>query len=160
LLVMAAMVGDLATARETLERTLEDGSATECFAAMVAALGGPNDLIDRPAAHLPVAPIQMPAIAGEKGIVSDIDARALGLSVVALGGGRVRPDDNIDASVGLSELVRLGDEVMPGTELGWIHARDKLEAEQAIRSVLSAVTIGSEQVKPLPLIREIRRSAG
>ena len=92
--------------------------------------------------------------------MSHIDARALGLSVVALGGGRVRPDDYIDASVGLSELVRLGDEVMPGTELGWIHARDKLEAEQAIRSVLSAVTIGSEQVKPLPLIREIRRSTG
>ena len=60
LLVMAAMVGDLATARQTLETTLADGSATECFAAMVAALGGPNDLIDRPATHLPVAPIQMP----------------------------------------------------------------------------------------------------
>ena len=160
LLVMAAMAGDQATARQTLETTLADGSATECFAAMVAALGGPNDLIDRPATHLPVAPIQMPAIADEKGIVSHIDARALGLSVVALGGGRVRPDDNIDFSVGLSELVRLGDEVMPGTELGWVHARDKLEAEQAIRSILSAVTIGSEQVKPLPLIREIRRGAG
>ena len=160
LLVMAAMVGDQATARQTLEITLADGSATECFAAMVAALGGPKDLIDRPDTHLPVAPIQMPAIADEKGIVSHIDARALGLTVVALGGGRVRPDDNIDSSVGLSELVRLGDEVMPGTELGWVHARDKLEAEQAIRSILSAVTIGSEQVKPLPLIREIRRGAG
>jgi thymidine phosphorylase len=151
---------DRAAARQTLETTLTDGSAAECFAAMVAALGGPNDLVDRPDAHLPVSPIQMPVMTTEKGVVSDIDARALGLTVVALGGGRVRPDDHIDFSVGLSELVRLGDEVVPGTELGWVHARDEFGAEQAIRSILAAVTIGSKQRKPLPLIREIRRSAG
>ena len=160
LLVLAAMAGDRATACQMLETTLADGSATEHFAAMVAALGGPGDLIDRPDLYLPVAPIQVPVTAKEKGVVAHIDTRALGLTVVALGGGRVRPDDDIDAAVGLSKLVRHGDEVTPGTELGRIHARDDAGAEQAIRSVLAAVTIGPKPVKPLPLIREIRRSAG
>lgn len=158
LLVLADMVRDERVARQVLERTLEDGSATECFSAMVAALGGPNDLIDRPDVHLPVAAIQMPVIANEKGVVSHIDARALGFTVLALGGGRVRPDDRIDPSVGLSKLVRLGDEVMPGTELGWVHASGKSEAEQAMSSLLTAVTISSEQQQTLPLIREMRRS--
>ena len=47
LLVLAAMAGDRATACQMLETTLADGSATEHFAAMVAALGGPGDLIDQ-----------------------------------------------------------------------------------------------------------------
>ena len=50
-----------------------------------------------------------------EGIVAAIDTRALGLAVVALGGGRTRAEDPIDHSVGLTELAGLGDEVGPDT---------------------------------------------
>ncbi len=41
-----------------LEDALASGRAAERFARMVAALGGPSDLLDRPEAHLPAAPVR------------------------------------------------------------------------------------------------------
>nr|MBA2816297.1 Thymidine phosphorylase [Candidatus Pantoea persica] len=37
-----------------------------------------------------------------------MDTRALGMAVVAMGGGRQRASDAIDYSVGLSETIALG----------------------------------------------------
>ena len=61
-----------------------------------------------------------------------IDTRALGLAVVALGGGRTRAEDAIDHSVGLTELAGIGDEVGPNRPLCLVHARDEASAAAAV----------------------------
>ncbi|HVW18208.1 MAG TPA: thymidine phosphorylase, partial [Solirubrobacteraceae bacterium] len=43
-------------------RALDSGAAAERFAAMVAELGGPADLLERPDAHLPRAPVVVEAL--------------------------------------------------------------------------------------------------
>ena len=73
---------------------------------MVAALGGPRDLLERPDRYLARAPVVQDIAAAEEGIVAAIDTRALGLAVVALGGGRVRVEDRIDPAVGLDSARR------------------------------------------------------
>lgn len=140
-----ANTGDLAG-------TLDGGAAAERFGQMVAAQGGPADLLDRPEAHLTAAPV-IRSVYGTSGAVATIDATALGHAVIALGGGRVRAGEKIDHRVGLSELARLGEETGPDIPLAMVHATDEAGAEMAIAAVQAAYGIG-DAATPGPLVRD------
>lgn len=45
--------------------------------------------------------------ADTEGFVSEMDTRALGMAVVAMGGGRRQASDTIDYSVGFTDMARL-----------------------------------------------------
>jgi thymidine phosphorylase len=146
---------DVANAR--LQAALDSGEAAERFARMVTALGGPADLMERPDAYLDRAPVVLPAPALASGYASATDCRGLGLAVVGLGGGRVRPQDAIDFAVGLTGLVELGDKIEAGQPLALVHARTQDAAERAVREVQAAYTIGASQPAPEPMISRIIR---
>jgi thymidine phosphorylase len=144
LLVLAGRAADAVAGRNLLAGTLADGSAVERFARMIAALGGPHDLIDCSASYLPAAPIVRDVMADAAGVVSAIDVRALGMAVVALGGGRTHPDDRIDYGVGFDRLLGLGKKVEGGTPLARVHARSEEEAEAGARRLRAAYAIGED----------------
>ena len=100
---------------------------------MVAAQGGPPDMAEDWRTHLPRAGVIGDVLAPETGVVTAIDGAALGRAVVALGGGRQVEGDRIDPSVGLSEVVKLGQRLGPGDFLCAVHARTGDEAERAAR---------------------------
>jgi thymidine phosphorylase len=152
MLVISGLAGDDAQARAKLQHALDSGEAAERFARMVTALGGPADLMDKPDAHLAKAPIVVPVPALASGYAYSTDCRGLGLAVVALGGGRVRPQDAIDFAVGLTGLVELGDKVEIGQPLALVHARTQEAAEQAVRQVQAAYRIASAQPAAQPMI--------
>ena len=131
---------------------LDSGAAAEIFGRMVAAQGGPSDLLERPEAHLIPAPVIRPVSAPESR-VAQIDVTALGHAVVALGGGRVRAGEAIDPRVGLSMLAKLGEQVGPGRPLALIHAADDTAAEVAIAAVTAAYRLG-EGASPGHLVRD------
>lgn len=54
-----------------------------------------------------------------------MDTRALGMAVVAMGGGRRQASDTIDYSVGFTDMARLGDQVDGQRPLAVIHAKTK-----------------------------------
>jgi thymidine phosphorylase len=110
---------------------------------MVATLGGPADFIDRPARHLPKTKIVEPVKADRNGFVSGIETRDIGLAVVALGGGRTRPQDSVDHAVGITGLLPVGAEVRPGDALALVHARSAKDAQMAIAAVRAAYVIGN-----------------
>ncbi|TIW18824.1 MAG: thymidine phosphorylase, partial [Mesorhizobium sp.] len=74
-----------------------------------------------------------------------IATRDIGLAIVALGGGRIRPDDRIDHAVGLTRLLPVGAEVRAGEALALVHARTEADAEAAAAAVRSAYTIGASK---------------
>jgi thymidine phosphorylase len=121
---------------------IESGRAAEAFQKMVTALGGPSDFIEHPTKHLPRAKVVKAVHPDEAGTVAAIDARALGLAVVALGGGRTRAEDAIDHSVGLTELAGIGEEVGPNRPLCLVHARDDAGASAAAERIRGAYKIG------------------
>ncbi len=129
---------------------LESGAAAERFARMVAAQGGPADLLEHPDHHLPSAPV-VRAVPGH-GRVAAIDTEALGHAVVALGGGRLHAGDRIDPRVGLAELLRIGEEAGPGRPLALVHAASEAAAEAAAATVAAAYLLG-DGPEPGPLIR-------
>jgi thymidine phosphorylase len=134
---------------------LRSGAAAERFAAMVAALGGPADLLERPGEHLPAAPVTLPVEPLEAGRVAAHATRDLGLVVLDLGGGRHRDGEAIDHAVGLSAIAAPGDEVAPGGRpLCVVHARDDASAQAAARAVRAAVAVGRDAPGPVPVVTE------
>jgi thymidine phosphorylase len=142
LLVLGGLAPDAEAALGQLERVLANGRAAETFQRMVARLGGPADLLEHPDRHLPRAPLVRPVPAPAAGTVIAIDTRAIGMAVVALGGGRTRAADPVDHAVGLTDIVALGDVVEAGQPLALIHGRDEAAMAVAAARVAGAVTLG------------------
>jgi len=153
MLVSGGLAADTDDGLKTAQAALQSGQAAERFQAMVSILGGPGDLVERPEDHLPAAPIVRPVAAGLSGVISAIDTRAVGVSVIALGGGRTRAADPIDHSVGLSGLAALGAAVEIDTPLAMIHARDETTFDQAAALVREAYRFG-DAPRPRPMIIE------
>ena len=142
LLVQGGLAGTEDDARERAERALASGAAAERFARMVTALGGPADLLERPADHLAAAPVQRAVEPEHAGVLAAVDCRAVGLVVTGLGGNRAREDDVIDPSVGLALIAPLGALVGPERPLAVVHARDDASADEAAAALRAAARIG------------------
>jgi thymidine phosphorylase len=154
MLLLGRLARTPAAARTMLQRTLDSGAAVERFGRMVAALGGPKRLVDDPWKHLERAPVQVDVLPERAGPVSRIDTRAVGLVVVALGGGRTRPQDPIDHAVGLTGLASTGDQVGPDRPLGTVHARSAAAAEQAAAALRAAYRVGRTGAAAPAAVRE------
>ena len=154
-LLCAGLASTAEQAREQLLTVWRNGEALRRFSRMVEALGGPADLVDRPEAYLPSADVVFPVLAPVSGVISAIDTRAIGISVVSLGGGRLHPQDVIDPSVGLSQLVLPGEHVEAGQPLARVHASNPFKAEQAAKAVLAAYEIAEQAESTSPLIVQL-----
>ena len=141
LLLIGGLASDRGAAESAVQAALDSGRAAEAFQRMVAALGGPGDLLEAPERHLPQAPETRPVYPEQSGRVAAVEVRAVGIAVLALGGGRRRPDDAIDHSVGLTEIAGLGEEVGPGRPLAVIHAQNEEQAEAADAQLRAAFTV-------------------
>jgi thymidine phosphorylase len=133
LLQLGGLAADVAQGLDMVDAALASGQALERFARMVHALGGPADFCERPAAYLARAPVQRDVLATRAGWVSAMDTRAIGLQVIALGGGRHLASDNVDARVGFSAVVALGQRIEIGQLLARVHAADVATADAAQR---------------------------
>ena len=157
MLVLSGLAATGTEARAKLQLALDSGAAAERFARMVAALGGPADLLERPDAYLEQAPVIVPVPSLRAGFATTVDCRSLGLAVVSLGGGRRRPQDAIDFAVGLTGLAELGQELAVGAPLAMVHARTEAAAELAVREVQAAYQLGPIEAAPnLVTYRTIR----
>jgi thymidine phosphorylase len=144
MLVLSGLAAAIDSATATLVAARANGSAAEKFQQMVTALGGPADLIDKPAAHLASAPVTQPAAPLHDGYVQEVDTRAMGLAVVGLGGGRRNVGEDIDHAVGLTEIVGVGEHVDAYRPLAIVHARNDADAAAAIEAVRAAISIGDD----------------
>ena len=154
LLVLGGLSPDAAQGAAKIEAAIASGHAGEVFERMVAALGGPKSLLDAPGRHLASAPVRRAVLAEEPGIVQAIAAREVGLAVVALGGGRTRPDQSVDPAVGFSDLAAIGERADGDRPLAIVHARTDAAAEAAALALLRAYKIGQEPASSGPLILE------
>jgi len=136
---------------------LNSGKAAEIFGQMVAAQGGPTDFIDNHGKYLTYAPVVKPVPAGRAGYVTAMDTRAVGMAVVALGGGRVDPVQKIDHSVGLTEICQIGDVMEADQPLAMVYAASEDEAEAAVAGVQAAVELGNSAPAMAPVTAEIIR---
>ena len=152
LLVTAGITPDQDQARRKLEKVLAEGSAAECFNKMVASLGGPSGFLEQTDQYLPKAPVIVEVSAKTSGVVSSINTRALGLALLRLGGGRQKPNDDVDPVVGFDQCRRVGEEVDRGSLLCRIHARDPDQAASVLSDVQRAIVVSDRTPKSSPVV--------
>ncbi|GHH40900.1 thymidine phosphorylase [Streptomyces candidus] len=115
----------LALAREMLdaaglpdadpEKALRDGSAMDVWRRMIQAQGGDPD------AELPVAREQHVINASSSGVLTRLDAYAVGVAAWRLGAGRARKEDVVQAGAGIELHAKPGDRVVAGQPLMTLH---------------------------------------
>ncbi len=156
------LAGGLFATREAaarrLDAALETGEAAERFARMVAAMGGPSDLLEHPERHFQAAPVVVDVVPDAAGVVRAMDVRAVGMAVVELGGGRHRAGDRIDPRVGLSQIAAIGEAVDADRPLGRVHARTREDAQRAANSLRRAVRLAETASHPEPIRARIGAS--
>jgi thymidine phosphorylase len=154
LLVIGGKAADAREGRHIAERALSSGRAADYFQRMVAGLGGPADFLERPGKYLVKAPVALPCYPEEAGTIRSMDVRAIGMAVVALGGGRTRPEDPIDHRVGLTDIAGLGAEIGPDRPIAQIHAADEASAAIAMDRLRRAIRVTGPAGRDGPVVIE------
>lgn len=143
-------------ARAMLEETIKSKMALDKFAEFVEAQGGDKRLVYQPET-LPAAGIILEVMNTEEGYVSRIKAEEIGLASLALGGGRVTKDSEIDLTVGILLNKKYGDKVGMGDTLATIFANDMEKAKEAYGKIVCAYEIQTAQPEPAAMIKGILR---
>lgn len=151
MLQLGGLYQDKASAIAALEQSLSSGKAAEIFARMVAALGGPADLIEKPQQYLAAAPVVQDITAPQSGYLSYHNTVGLGMAVVRLGGGRSHPSQQIDPAVGFSHILPAGSKVQQGDVIAKVHAGGKDAATGAANEYLAALSVAAA-TEPYPLV--------
>jgi thymidine phosphorylase len=157
LLALSGLAVHAEAGRAKAEKALGNGEPAEIFARMVSALGGPRDLMQHPGTYLQPAPVVRPCFPVRDGTITRIDARAVGIAVVGLGGGRRRAEDKIDHRVGLTEVLGLGESASAHRPLATIHAASEGAAEAAAAELRAAFTVSHGEAAPGPSVIETLR---
>ncbi len=159
MLVLAGVATDLDAARRELEKAIGTGRAAEMFQRIIEAQGGNPSVVDDPAV-LPQAVECEIFTARRRGLVANVEPRAIGRGLTRLGGGRTRVDDGIDPTVGFVITARPGDWVEAGDPLATIFARDRAGIDSGRETLGGAIVIADEAEPPLPLISHRVTTAG
>ncbi|WP_030241569.1 thymidine phosphorylase [Streptomyces sp. NRRL S-350] len=117
---------------------LRDGSAMDHWRRMIAAQGGDVD------APLPVAREQHVIPAPASGVLTELDAYAIGVCAWRLGAGRARKEDPVQAGAGVEMHAKPGDTVVAGQPLLTLHTDTPERYEYAIEALAGGVTVAPE----------------
>ncbi|MFG2913009.1 thymidine phosphorylase [Kitasatospora sp. NPDC048298] len=114
---------------------LRDGSAMDHWRRMIAAQGGDVD------APLPVAREQHVIPAPASGVLTTLDAYAVGVCAWRLGAGRARKEDPVQAGAGVEMHAKPGDTVVAGQPLLTLHTDTPERFDYAVEALAGAVVV-------------------
>ncbi|GAA0932923.1 MULTISPECIES: thymidine phosphorylase [Streptomyces violaceusniger group] len=133
----------LALAREMLDaaglkdadptKALADGTAMDHWRRMIAAQGGDPD------APLPVAREHHVLHAESTGVLTRLDAYAVGLAAWRLGAGRARKEDPVQAGAGIELHAKPGDHITAGQPLLTLHTDTPSAFPYALEALADAI---------------------
>ncbi len=150
----------LALAREMLDaaglpgadpaKALADGSAMDVWRRMISAQGGDPD------APLPVARERHVLAAPATGVLTGLDAYAVGVAAWRLGAGRARKEDPVQAGAGVELHARPGEPVTAGAPLLTLHTDTPERFGYALEALDGAITVAEPGTAftPAPVVRE------
>ena len=113
---------------------------------MISALGGPNDLLEKPWRSMNKAEVIIDVLAPCHGYLSTMQTRNIGFSVVGLGGGRTSNEQIIDHSVGFDRILPIATKVNRGDVIARVHASSKVSAELANKQYVEALEFSDASV--------------
>ena len=155
MLLLAKVEQRLEAAHRRLQDVLESGQALECLRRNIAAQGGEPRVCDAPESFLPLVSEFVKVESPRSGYISNVDTTEIGHAIAAIGGGRVRIEDNVNPAVGFVAELKIGDAVKAGDVIGVVYCADDSLASEAARRIQVAYQIGDQKPEPLQLVKEI-----
>ncbi len=131
---------------------LADGSAMDAWRAMIGAQGGDPDAV------LPTARHTQVVTAPTSGVVTRLDAMAVGMAAWRLGAGRASQGEPVQAGAGVEIHARPGETVVEGQPLLTLHTDDEPRFARALASLEGGYDISPEDAasgspyRPTPLL--------
>lgn len=159
MLVLGGAASSRNEARRRMEVAISSGRAARKFQEIIEAQGGNPAVVDDPGLLPQAAECEL-YLAQRDGVVAQVEPRAIGRGITALGGGRTRVDDQVDPSVGFVITARPGDVVRAGEPLATIFARDAAGVAAGRRALGESIRLADEADPPLPLISHRVTPAG
>ena len=153
MLIVARLETDEAAAEARIRSALTSGRGVEMFRRIIEHQGGDPRLVDD-YRLLPSAPDRHAVGAPVAGYVDAIHAGEVGRAGLALGAGRSRLEDAVDAGVGIEVLAPPGTEVRAGDPVLMVHHRGGRGLEHARSLLERAITIAAEPPRQRPLVVE------
>lgn len=127
---------------------LADGRAMDVWRRMIEAQGGDPD------AELPVAKDNEVVVAPRSGVLSELDAMAVGLAAWRLGAGRQRQGEPVQAGAGVEWHASVGDRVERGQKIFTLHTDTPERIPAALAALDGGWEIGeSGERRPLVIAR-------
>ena len=137
---MLAAAG-LDAARDPAE-ALRDGSAMDTWRRMVRAQGGDPD------APLPRARHTHTVLTPADGVLTRLDALAVGVAAWRLGAGRARKEDGVQPGAGVEIHLKPGETAVGGAPLLTLHTDEEDRVGPALQALAEAVVIAPEGSSP------------
>jgi thymidine phosphorylase len=126
---------------------LADGSAMDVWRRMISAQGGDPD------APLPSAKETTTVTAPRSGVLTRLDAMAVGVAAWRLGAGRARKEDPVQAAAGVVMHAKPGDTVAEGQDLLTLHTDEPDRFERALVALDDGIEIADPApYTPTPLV--------
>ena len=132
---------------------LADGRAMDIWRDMISRQGGDPD------APLPLAPETETVTAPADGVLTTLDALAVGVAAWRLGAGRARKEDPVQAVAGVTMHAKPGDEVRAGQSLLTLHTATPERFTRAREALAGGIVI-SEAGSPEAADAVARRQRG
>ena len=148
-----AEFGNIEDCETKVSEVITSGEALKKLADMIEAQGGDRSYIENPqkfktANH--ITTLKAP----KSGYIQAMDTEGVGLSAMALGAGRSRPEENIDFSAGIILHKTTGDYVEEGEIIAAFHSASEAKITAGISRFLKAITFSDTKPNIGKLIYE------
>ena len=157
MLVLCGIEQTMQSAKSKVQSALTSGKALEKFRQNIELQNGDPKVCDAPESLFDNDLIKVEIRSNHAGFIEEVDALAIGESIVQIGGGRTKAEDKIDHAVGYSCDRKIGDEITENETLGVLYCRNQDQAHEINETLQTAYKISDEKPTELQLIKEIVR---
>ncbi|MFD2166666.1 thymidine phosphorylase [Thalassotalea euphylliae] len=155
MLVNTGVAKDNDEALAKINQALDSGAAAELFSKMIHIMGGPSNILNSPWDVMEKANTVQDIVAPHDGYISSMDTRAIGMTIVSMGGGRSGSGQDIDHSVGLDAVKPVGTQVSKGDVIARIHASSAEQAKEGTNGYISALKFSEKAPETVPEIYDV-----
>ena len=145
---------DIEKNKKLIEEVIENGKAYNKFLELISNQDGDISYIEN-YNKFEKSKYKLEVKSSISGYVHNLNAYKVGQIASLLGAGRQRKEDEIDYSVGIELLKKVGDKVQEQETLAFIYANDEQKGKQAVKDLQRAYLISAENVEKPKDILEI-----
>ena len=160
MIALATDSKDLVENSRIIKEAIKSGKAYNKFKEMVAAQYGNTEFVDDPELFERAKYI-MPVLSTESGTVESIDADVVGSIASYLGAGRMKEEGEINRTAGITLNKKIGDTVMFGETLAYIHTNEESKVNSTTQHLKDAFVITNKKIadhnKILSIIGDVKK---